>query len=121
MYRMLPACDNLVFFSSFRFRPLGLPVLHKVRVHNVNGQSSIQMLSISGNTIHFHCSFFADKVSTIDRSWEDVRVRRQYATFYVSMQHAERERPVLIFVARRSPRPLVERSLLTSAIVRSTY
>ena len=29
---------------------------------NLNAQSSIQMLSISGNTIHFHCSFFKDKV-----------------------------------------------------------
>ena len=50
-------------YSFVCSRPLGLPVLRKVRVHNVNGQSSIQMLSISGNTIHFHCSFFADKVS----------------------------------------------------------
>ena len=44
------------------FRPIGLPVLRKVKVFNLNGQSSIQMLSISGNTIHFHCSFFKDKV-----------------------------------------------------------
>ena len=44
------------------FRPMGMPILRKVRVHNLNSQNSIQMLSISGNTIHFHCSFFADKV-----------------------------------------------------------
>ena len=44
------------------FRPVGIPILRKVRVLNLNAQNSIQMLSISGNTIHFHCSFFADKV-----------------------------------------------------------
>ena len=37
-------------------------MLRKVTIHNINGHSSIQMLSISGNTIHFHCSFFNDKV-----------------------------------------------------------
>ena len=52
----------LILFSCFS-RPIGLPVLRKVRVHNLNTQSSIQMLSISGNTIHFHCSFFTDKVN----------------------------------------------------------
>jgi hypothetical protein len=36
--------------------------MRKILVHNLNSESSIQMLSISGNTIHFHCSFFADKV-----------------------------------------------------------
>ena len=61
-------CNNCnVFFLLIRlilfFRPIGLPVLRKVRVHNLNAQSSIQMLSISGNTIHFHCSFFTDKVN----------------------------------------------------------
>ena len=48
--------------NIFFFRPIGLPVMRKVRVFNLNTQSSIQMLSISGNTIHFHCSFFTDKV-----------------------------------------------------------
>jgi len=47
---------------DFGKQPIGLPVLRKVSVYNLNAQSSIQMLSISGNTIHFHCSFFADKV-----------------------------------------------------------
>ena len=47
---------------DFKNQPIGLPVLRKVTVFNLNAQSSIQMLSISGNTIHFHCSFFADKV-----------------------------------------------------------
>ena len=49
-------------FKYFLNRPIGLPVLRKVKVFNLNAQSSIQMLSISGNTIHFHCSFFKDKV-----------------------------------------------------------
>ena len=49
-------------FQYFLNRPIGLPVLRKVKVFNLNAQSSIQMLSISGNTIHFHCSFFKDKV-----------------------------------------------------------
>ena len=51
-------------------RPIGVPLLRKVTIHNINGHSSIQMLSISGNTIHFHCSFFNDKVSLSEmRKW----------------------------------------------------
>ena len=52
-------------FSDLRsfFRPIGVPGLLRVTIHNINSHSSIQMLSISGNTIHFHCSFFEDKVS----------------------------------------------------------
>ena len=48
---------------NFKEKPIGVPGLHKVTIHNINSHSSIQMLSISGNTIHFHCSFFEDKVS----------------------------------------------------------
>jgi len=47
---------------NFKEQPIGVPLLRKVTIHNINGHSSIQMLSISGNTIHFHCSFFNDKV-----------------------------------------------------------
>ena len=53
--------DWHLFFS----RPIGVPLLRKVTIHNINGHSSIQMLSISGNTFHFHCSFFNDKVSLL--------------------------------------------------------
>ena len=60
MYHNFIYFDNL--FQYFLNRPIGLPVLRKVKVFNLNAQSSIQMLSISGNTIHFHCSFFKDKV-----------------------------------------------------------
>ena len=57
--------------SDFRFcfRPIGVPGLLRVTIHNINSHSSIQMLSISGNTIHFHCSFFEDKVS-----WTTIRI-----------------------------------------------
>ena len=59
---------KLVFLRTFLtlrfcFRPIGVPGLLRVTIHNINSHSSIQMLSISGNTIHFHCSFFEDKVS----------------------------------------------------------
>ena len=57
MVSMYVLVMNLIFF-----RPIGVPGLHKVTIHNINSHSSIQMLSISGNTIHFHCSFFEDKV-----------------------------------------------------------
>ena len=57
MMSMYVLIMNLIFF-----RPIGVPGLHKVTIHNINSHSSIQMLSISGNTIHFHCSFFEDKV-----------------------------------------------------------
>ena len=55
--------DDVSLTNFFFFRPIGVPGLHKVTIHNINSHSSIQMLSISGNTIHFHCSFFEDKVS----------------------------------------------------------
>lgn len=61
IYIYLYLYANLHTIHSFH-RPIGLPVLRKVKVFNLNAHSSIQMLSISGNTIHFHCSFFKDKV-----------------------------------------------------------
>lgn len=59
---MIITSHNQFLFLS---RPLGLPILRKVRVRNLNSESSIEMLSISGNTFHFHCSFFTDKVRTV--------------------------------------------------------
>eukprot|EP00095_Tigriopus_kingsejongensis_P009833 maker-scaffold21_size687808-snap-gene-1.14 protein:Tk09833 transcript:maker-scaffold21_size687808-snap-gene-1.14-mRNA-1 annotation:"hypothetical protein L798_06018" len=47
---------------DFQDQPLGIPIIRKVLVQNLNDKSSIQMLSISGNTVHFHCSFFTEKV-----------------------------------------------------------
>lgn len=39
-----------------------MPHLEKVTVHNVHNNRSIDMTSISGSTVHFHSSFFEDKV-----------------------------------------------------------
>lgn len=39
-----------------------MPHLEKVTLYNVNSNKSIDMTSISGNTVHFHSSFFEDKV-----------------------------------------------------------
>lgn len=47
---------------SFTRRPIGLPVMRTVHVANNNGRFNIQMISISGTTEHFHCSFFEEKM-----------------------------------------------------------
>ena len=47
----------------FLCRPVGMPYMEKVTVHNPDTQNSLHLLSISGSTLHFHCSFFQDKVS----------------------------------------------------------
>lgn len=47
------------------FRPLGVPHLEKVTLFNINSNKSVDMTSISGNTVHFHSSFFEDKVNNI--------------------------------------------------------
>ena len=44
------------------FRPLGIPHMEQVTVHNPDSQNSLHLLSISGSSQHFHCSFFQDKV-----------------------------------------------------------
>ncbi|XP_054166549.1 transmembrane protein 131-like [Oppia nitens] len=46
----------------FNHHSIGIPYIQKVLVENIQKDNSIQMLSISGNTVHFHCSFFEDKV-----------------------------------------------------------
>ena len=46
------------------FRPVGMPRMEKVIVQNTDTKNSLRLLSISGSTVHFHCSFFQDKVST---------------------------------------------------------
>ena len=54
------------FFLSFflSLRPVGMPRMEKVIVQNTDTKNSLHLLSISGSTVHFHCSFFQDKVST---------------------------------------------------------
>ena len=41
-----------------------MPRMEKVIVQNTDTKNSLHLLSISGSTVHFHCSFFQDKVST---------------------------------------------------------
>ncbi|XP_017783745.1 PREDICTED: transmembrane protein 131 [Nicrophorus vespilloides] len=48
-------------FLDFKQRPLGMPHLEKVTLYNIDRNRSIDMTSISGNTVHFHSSFFEDK------------------------------------------------------------
>ena len=40
-----------------------MPQMQHVTVHNPDTHNSLHLLSISGSTLHFHCSFFQDKVS----------------------------------------------------------
>lgn len=47
----------------YSFSPVGMPRMERVFVQNLSPDTSIHMLSISGNTLHTHCSFFQDKVS----------------------------------------------------------
>lgn len=48
------------------FRPLGVPHLKKVILFNVDNNRTIDMTSISGSTVHFHSSFFEEKVIKVD-------------------------------------------------------
>ncbi|XP_075545402.1 transmembrane protein 131 isoform X1 [Dermacentor variabilis] len=48
-------------FMDFKSQPLSMPVRRRVVVKNLSPESSIEMLSISGNTANFHCSFFQEK------------------------------------------------------------
>ena len=43
-------------------RPIGMPRLERVMVQNTGTQDSIRLVSISGSSVQFHCSFFQDKV-----------------------------------------------------------
>ncbi|XP_069697669.1 transmembrane protein 131 isoform X2 [Periplaneta americana] len=47
---------------DFKERHLGMPHHEKVTLFNVNNNKTIHMSSISGNTVHFHSSFFEDKI-----------------------------------------------------------
>ncbi|XP_073994610.1 transmembrane protein 131 isoform X2 [Rhodnius prolixus] len=57
--------NNLRFHPSvldFKARHLGVPHHEKVTVINTSCNKTVYMSSISGNTVHFHSSFFQDKV-----------------------------------------------------------
>lgn len=45
------------------FRPVGMPIMQQVLVQNTDTKNNLHLLSISGSTVHFHCSFFQEKVS----------------------------------------------------------
>ncbi|ESO93808.1 hypothetical protein LOTGIDRAFT_228573 [Lottia gigantea] len=60
--------DN--FFSTIRLdpplldfnqQPVGMPRMEKVTVVNSDTKNTLHLISISGSTVHFHCSFFQDK------------------------------------------------------------
>ena len=51
---------NLFFLI---FRPVGMPRMEKVIVQNNDPKNNLHLSYISGSTVHFHCSFFQDKVS----------------------------------------------------------
>ncbi|XP_050308013.1 transmembrane protein 131 [Anthonomus grandis grandis] len=48
-------------FLDFSERSLGVPHSKTVRLFNTDSNKSIDLTSISGNTVHFHSSFFEDK------------------------------------------------------------
>ncbi|XP_050511881.1 transmembrane protein 131 isoform X1 [Diabrotica virgifera virgifera] len=48
-------------FLDFKKRPFGIPHMEKVTLFNIDKNKSIDMTSISGSTVHFHSSFFADR------------------------------------------------------------
>ena len=49
----------IISFCSY----VGIPRLEKVTIQNRDTKNNIRLLSISGSTSHFYCSFFHDKVS----------------------------------------------------------
>lgn len=54
----------LFFFSPcLHFRPVGMPKMEKVYLHNPSSEETIILISISATTAHFHASFFQNRVS----------------------------------------------------------
>lgn len=47
---------------DFQEQPVGMPRMEKVIVQNNDPKHNLHLLSISGSTVHFHCSFFQDKI-----------------------------------------------------------
>ncbi|XP_048778429.1 transmembrane protein 131-like isoform X3 [Ostrea edulis] len=65
------SAENIIYKNSVRLdppwldfqeRPVGMPFLEQVVVHNTDNRNDLHLLSISGSTVHFHCSFFQEKV-----------------------------------------------------------
>lgn len=51
-------------FLSFIHRPVGMPKMEKVYLHNPSSEE-ISLISISATTSHFHASFFQNRVSLL--------------------------------------------------------
>ncbi|XP_037086689.1 transmembrane protein 131-like [Pollicipes pollicipes] len=47
---------------DFKEHPLGMPHVERVIIYNPSAEHTISMLSISGSTVHFHCTFFQEKM-----------------------------------------------------------
>ncbi|KAK4301005.1 hypothetical protein Pmani_026827 [Petrolisthes manimaculis] len=61
----VPSKNYIVFdppHLDFKEHPTGMPLMRKVVVQNSSPETSVQLHSLSGNTLHFHCTFFQDKV-----------------------------------------------------------
>lgn len=69
----------IVTFILLTTRSLGISLVNRVIVKNLQVDESIQMLSISGNSVHFHCSFFEDRIikALSNTSFEVVFLPRQ--------------------------------------------
>ncbi|OWF37267.1 transmembrane protein 131-like isoform X2 [Mizuhopecten yessoensis] len=46
---------------DFQEQSVGMPQMEQVVIQNTDPKHSLHLLSISGSTVHFHCSFFQDK------------------------------------------------------------
>ncbi|GAB6023951.1 hypothetical protein CHUAL_008681 [Chamberlinius hualienensis] len=60
-----PYSSPIVLFPAvldFKENPIGIPRLARVVVSNPNYHINVFLLSISGTSVNFHCSFFQDKV-----------------------------------------------------------
>ncbi|XP_061164811.1 transmembrane protein 131-like isoform X1 [Saccostrea echinata] len=65
------SAENIIYKNSVRLdppwldfqeRPVGMPFMEQVVVHNTDSRNDLHLLSISGSTVHFHCSFFQEKI-----------------------------------------------------------
>ncbi|KAL3880716.1 hypothetical protein ACJMK2_032934, partial [Sinanodonta woodiana] len=58
--------SSLILFHpdmlDFKEQPVGMPRMEQVVVQNTDAKNNLHLLSISGSTVHFHCSFFQDKI-----------------------------------------------------------
>lgn len=111
--------DNPIIFEppllEFEEQPIGMPHLKRVTIQNRDSKNEIHLLSISGSTLHFHCSFFDEKYVPpgSNTTFEVVYLARQvgnventlyihtnigifkYQVFGVGVPNPYRNRPIL--------------------------